>query len=211
MTKQGDGKGRQAGRVRFQRLARGHPRRPAARGRTRRGPGTEADQKQRDARARGTERKFPARRQVERLGLAPELDEHGAERRTACGLARRAKSARRIGCADQEKAAGIEPEGEEPRAVKPARFRIHEILPHPNQRPVTTRLQGQCQAKASRGHGIRKMLGGVDLVQRPAREPAAQARIERRRAERKEIGRRQRAPPLESRENVPRRRQISGR
>ncbi len=132
--------------------------------------------KHRDARPRGRERQTAAQRKIEQLCFAPGLQndraQAGASEAFACGSQRvfemrgsEQKNARRHGA-----------ELEKTRSRNLAGFEAGKILPNPKQRFFICCLQSERQRKPCRR---RLMAGfsGIDLVQRPASEPAMKRRI----------------------------------
>ncbi len=150
---------------------------PARRGGARPRPGRDADEKRRHAGLACGERQAAGGGEIEQAGLAPGLQEHGAERSAAQGLGARAQDARGVRNLDQDQAVGMEPEFHEAGRMKQSRLAIDRILPHPGQRCVMGGPQGQGRRKTGSRRRIGRRLR-MDLVQRPPREAAPESLVE---------------------------------
>ena len=108
---------------------------------------------------------------------APGLDQHRPQCRAAGGLGAGAQHALGIAGPHQQDAGGIEPEFGQPRRMQPAGLGIDDILPDPENRAKACGPDRQphgksrCSRKIGRG-------GRVDLMQRRARDAAAQHVVE---------------------------------
>lgn len=137
--------------------------------------------------------------------LAPELDQHGPERRTARRLLRRTQGRRPVAHAHQHEAVGIEAEFDEARGMDLAHFNRRKILAHPDDWLAARRAHDEGERNGAGG----RRIGGVvriNLVQRAQREAralgAVEGRIDLRNAEREGAARAQRALALDRGEAV---------
>ena len=143
---------------------------------------------ERQARARSRKREPARSGKIERLGIAPWLDNHGAERRTPRRFLTRPKRSWAIARTHQYQAIGRETKFGKTRRVDLAHLQPDKILPYPEDRPIARRAQRERHRKSGGGWLVRYPLG-KDLVQRAARDTAAKGRIHRLRARREPLGR----------------------
>ena len=145
--------------------------------------------KQRHVRSRSSQRQPPRSDKVERLGRAPRLDYHGAQRRTSRRLLARTQHRRPIARPHEDETVRGETEFGNAGRINLAHLHADKILTHPDDRALGGCAYRQHHAKACSGRFIRR-LRREDFMQRPPIEPALQRRIELRRARGKAIGRR---------------------
>jgi len=108
---------------------------------------------------------------------APGLDQHRPQCRAAGSLGPGPQHALGIAGPHQQDAGGVEPEFGQTRRMQPARLGIDDILPDPENRALARRPDRQTDREPRR----RRKIGGrrrIDLVQRRARDAAAQNPVE---------------------------------
>lgn len=164
---------RRIGLQRPRRQGRDQPARPGGAG----GWRGATQQKGRDARRLGRQRKAPADRQIKLARLAPGLDHDRPQRRASGGLRASPQHALRVAGPHQQDARGIEAELGQPRRMQTARLAIQRILPDPEDRALTGRAQRNAHGKPRRGGEIGAACR-IDLVQRRARDAAAQRLVQ---------------------------------
>jgi len=187
-----------AGRAGLQRRRRRGGDAPPAEGGARLRPGVEAEQDEADAGSGRRQRQPAARRQAGRRGGSPHFQHHGAEGRAAHGLVRGAQRLDRIAHLDEEDGRR-RAEADQPVRVEAAMLARGHCLLHPDDgpsfagHPFAGHAQRQPERKAAGraavGHG-----GGEDLVHGPARQAAAERRVERPGAQRNPFRRARPAP-----------------
>lgn len=183
VAQQDEVEARVAGRAGLQRRRRRGGDAPPAEGGARPRPGVEAEHDEAGAGSGRRQRQPPARRQAGRAARAPQFQHHGAEGRAARGLVRGAQRLPRVARLDEEDGRR-RAEADEPVRVKAAMLaRGHRLLHPDDGAPFARHAQRQPEreaaGRAAVGHG-----GGEDLVHGPARQAAAERRVDRARAQR---------------------------
>ena len=144
-------------------------------------PGARTQQHRRDAGRLRRQRQSPARCQIEQARLAPGLDQHRPQRRTARGLRAGPQHVLRIARPHQKDARRVETELGQPRRVQTPGLGIENILPDPEDRPHLRRPDRQPHGETRRRSEVRRSRR-VNLMQRRARDASAQRLIKSRRA-----------------------------
>jgi hypothetical protein len=145
-------------------------------------PGARTQQHRRDAGRLRRQRQSPARCQIEQARLAPGLDQHRPQRRTARGLRAGPQHVLRIARPHQKDARRVETELGQPRRVQTPGLGIENILPDPEDLAHLRRPDRQPHGKTRRRSEVRRSRR-VNLMQRRTRDASAQRLIKRRRAE----------------------------
>ena len=185
--------GRMAGRAGLQRRRRRGGDAPPAEGGARPRPDIEAEQDEAGA-GRGRRQRQPAAGGQAGGGVRPpQFQHHGAEGRTAHGLVRGAQRLGRIPGLDEEDGRRRAEAGQPVRVKAAMLARRHRLLHPDDDAPFAGQAQRQPERKAAGraaiGHG-----GGKDLVHGPARQAAAERRVERPGAQRNPFRRARPAP-----------------
>lgn len=137
--------------------------------------------------------------------LAPELDQHGPERRTSRRFFGRTQGRRPVAHAHQHEAVGIEAEFDQARGMDFAHFQHRKILAHPDDGFRARRSHDEGERDGAGGGRIAHCLR-IDFMQRAQRQAyalrAIEGRIDLRNAKRERPPRAQRILALDRSETV---------
>jgi hypothetical protein len=151
--------------------------RPARGGRARLRLRGEAHHEGRNAGSARRQPEPPRGREVHEARFSPQIETDRAQRPAAQGLQPRSQNARRIARPHQNEAGRIAPQFHQPRRMQPPGLAIREILPDPQERLRSRAPYGETERKAA-GGGAVGGGAGVNLMQGPARQPAAQRSVQ---------------------------------
>lgn len=140
--------------------------------------GGRPDQKNADAGFRGGMREPPRRRQIEDFRCAPDFDDDRAEGGAAQRLVSSAQGRQRLGRADKEHGFGIAPELQKSDRVQFALVIGGHVLAHPDDLATPfPRPQRQTQSESARCGAV-AAADGKHLMQRGARQSAAESAVD---------------------------------
>ena len=137
-----------------------------------------AHHEQRHVRACGGQRQSSCGHEIERLGIAPWLDQHGAEGRTARRLLACPQHGWPIARAHKDQPLRRQAQLGKARGINLTHLQSDEILPHPDDGPPLRGAQGEGYGKGGGGRFIRHAVS-KNLMQGGPHQPPADRRIDR--------------------------------
>lgn len=128
--------------------------------------------------ARGGQHEPPARRQVERRRLPPDLDQDGAQRAAAQGFVGGAQRAEGIASGDEDHPAGTGAELGKAGRVEAAELPCPPAVAYPDDAARLARRPERQRQRKPAGRGGVPGVPGMNLMQLAARKPAPQMPVE---------------------------------